>query len=388
MSKKKNMDNKKTKNRINTFLKWIGAFILGAVTIYGVILQTPQYKEYLKEQEKPIVELYQNNPGFDHFFPNNIELAYPITNRGNSRAENIELHVIVPGDSKIHFIPNIFELVKIKESDIVGEEDINSLQFKTLIYRCKALDPNEHSILYISINKKKFEKYNSVKEIKISKPFKHKRVVTPNFEYFKFKQGKGVITLKDTLILVDKAIYQENKILEKKNPNKDDVEHTKRVMQNSISELEQALLDLNNFDKIVNNISSEPIKNRINNERSLYELKKYLKLSEDIKLFQVVTDELFKFFLISKRNIDFILKDWKRENLNEFEGIQLINAYKSELITAINILKSEELRLSGKISHNEFNNSVLHIISEKVNNDNDYKDYLIETKTMHNNGYK
>ncbi|WP_417859629.1 hypothetical protein [Winogradskyella sediminis] len=204
MGKKKKRKSQVIKT-LNSLSKWIGGFIIGAVTIYGVYLQSPYYETYKKGIEAellPVIEIHQNNPDLDPFRPKNIELAYPIVNNGKSRANNIVIQIVVPGETSVHFIPNVFELDYIKEKKEFGDLiNLKDLQFKTMVYKAKRLDSGDFSIMYISMNKSKFENLNNIPTLDYENGMIDSNLIFPHFTYIKYDEGQGIIKLNDTLKL-------------------------------------------------------------------------------------------------------------------------------------------------------------------------------------------
>ncbi|MDO7138819.1 hypothetical protein [Algibacter lectus] len=207
-----NKKKKKSKNIqiLNSLLKWIGGFILGVATLYGIYLQSPYYETYKKGKEAellPIIEIQQNNPDLDPFRPKNIEFAYPIVNNGKSRANNIEIQIFVPGETSVHFVPNIFELSYIKEKKEFGDSiEPKKLKFKTMVYKSKLLDAGDYSIMYISMNKSKFERLNSLPKLDYNTGIIDADLVFPHFTFIKYDEGQGIIKRKDSLILTKQYI--------------------------------------------------------------------------------------------------------------------------------------------------------------------------------------
>jgi|TARA_B110000211_G_scaffold188405_1_gene214229 hypothetical protein len=150
------------------------------------------------------VYFYQPRMGDLPEFKDLIMLTYFIVNEGSKRANNIEIQLTVTPESVVGFIPSLFEFSHNREKRQYGDQfDQSKTSFMTNIYKANRIDPGDITVLYIYMNKEKFESINGLQTLDLSVDSSFDNRVIPNFGYFNYKEGKAEFIYPNRIGLVD-----------------------------------------------------------------------------------------------------------------------------------------------------------------------------------------
>jgi len=190
---KGNSDSRRKKNK--SYLPLILSTLAILISLGQLIFTIPVVLRYFEKVEIKAIEF-----GIGLTQATNIlETSFLIENIGDNTAKNVELELRVLKDSRVTFVPNIFELTS---------PNVPKTPAQTLFYELDELVPGEKVKLYVHCDFTDYLEINRIDTLIFNKPVPHlKFTYGPHLIKVKHSFGKVKIEYPDSLLLRKRGTY-------------------------------------------------------------------------------------------------------------------------------------------------------------------------------------